>query len=386
MIAPVHTRTPAATAALSAIEAARSNRSALRIQGAGTWLEAGRPVATATPLSLQGARGIVEYIPGDLTMTVGAATTLGEIATATSAERQWLALDPAGSDHGTIGATVSTNSSGPLAHAFGAPRDQVLGLEFVTGAGTVVRGGGRVVKNVAGFDLTRLVVGSWGTLGVITEISLRLRALPEVDTTVALPLPADSTQLVAVIARMAEARLAAFALEMVNDALAQRLDLGNQSLLLVRLGGNAELVKAQQKVLSELGDLQPDVDARVWTHIRGADSEASTVLRVSQRRSLWADTWTRAVAIAKPAGGVLHGSAGRGVARIALRGNTAQLAHSLRSELDRFDGTVIFERLPAPLWQELARPSAMDPLSRGVKRTFDPDNVLNPGILGEPST
>ena len=386
MIAPVHDRTPAATAALSAIEAARSRQSPLRIQGAGTWLHAGRPVATAASLSLEGARGIVEYVPGDLTMTVGAATTLGEIASATRAERQWLALDPAGSSEGTVGATVSTNSCGPLAHAFGAPRDQVLGLEFVTGAGTVVRGGGRVVKNVAGFDLTRLVVGSWGTLGIITEVSLRLRALPEVDTTVALALPADSKQLVAVIARMSEARLAAYALEMVNDALAQRIGLGNEPLLLVRLGGNADLVAAQQKVLSELGDVRVDIDARAWTDIRACDSEASSVLRVSQRRSLWADTWTRAVAIARATGGVVHGSAGRGVARIALRGNTGQLANALRTQLDQFDGTVIFERLPAPLWPELARPSTIDALSRGVKRTFDPDNILNPGILGESST
>src|SRR5439155_9619738 len=101
--------------------------------------------------------GIVEYVPGDLTLTARAGTTLAEIRDATAAEQQWLALDPHGSDDGTIGATVATASAGPLATAFGTPRDLVLGVEFLTGGGALARGGGRVVKNVAGFDLVRLL-------------------------------------------------------------------------------------------------------------------------------------------------------------------------------------------------------------------------------------
>ena len=89
------------------------------------------------------------------------------------AHDQWLALDPAGD--GTIGATVATCSYGPGATLFGTPRDAVLGMTVVLGTGEIVRPGGRVVKNVAGFDLTRLMVGAWGWLGVITEITLRVR-------------------------------------------------------------------------------------------------------------------------------------------------------------------------------------------------------------------
>ena len=101
---------------------------------------------------------------GDLTLTARAGTTLANIARATAAEGQWLALDPHGSASGTLGATIATASAGPLAHAFGTPRDNVLGIEAVTGTGEIVRAGGRVVKNVAGFDLTRLFTGAWGTL------------------------------------------------------------------------------------------------------------------------------------------------------------------------------------------------------------------------------
>ena len=383
MIAPAHTSTGAAALAREQVASARATRTSLRIRGAGSWLDAGRPVSSAAQLSLEGARGIVEYVPGDLTMTVGAATTLADIATATERERQWLPLDPAGTDDGTIGATVATNSAGALAHAFGAPRDQVLGLEFVTGAGTVARGGGRVVKNVAGFDLTRLLVGSWGTLGVITEVSLRLRALPEMQTTVALRMPPDPAAFATMMKRVGEARMAAFALELVNLALARRLGLGDRPMLLVRLGGNADLVKAQQATLASCGDVRSDVDPVVWRDIRTCDADCNVVLRLSRRRSTIGDLWERACNIAGSSGFV-HASLSRGVARIALPGDAANHVETLRAELDRFDGTVIFERLPAAQWTGFARPTALDPLSRAVKDAFDPDNVLNPGILGEP--
>lgn len=386
MTARAHSRTAPALAALDCISSARAARRPLRIRGAGSWLGAGRPVSAHSELSLEGARGIVEYVPGDLTITVGAATTLGDIAEATSRERQWLALDPAGDDSGTIGATVATGSSGSLAHAFGTPRDQVLGVEFVTGAGTVVRGGGRVVKNVAGFDLTRLVVGSWGTLGVITEMSLRLRALPEVDTTVAVALPRDVAAVASMLTRLTDARLAAYALEIVNEPLASRMGLGSTALLLARLAGNSALVSAQQATLASFGDARPHVDASAWRQIRGCDTGCGVVLRLSQRRSMLADTWNRAIAIAKHAGGYVHGTVSRGIVRVCLPGEPFALAQILRAELDRFPGTVIFEQLPSPLWTELARPTALDPLSRGVKRAFDPDAILNRGILGEPAS
>ncbi len=161
----------------------------LRIVGSGTWLDAGRPVRGANELSLADDDAIVEYVPSDLTLTARAGVTLAHIARVTAAERQWLALDPHGAASGTLGATIATASAGPLAHAFGTPRDNVLGVEAVIGTGEIVRAGGRVVKNVAGFDLTRLFTGAWGTLAVITEATVRLRALPERDQTLTLAVP-----------------------------------------------------------------------------------------------------------------------------------------------------------------------------------------------------
>lgn len=148
----------------------------LRIVGRGTWLDAGSPVSAKTRLELADDCGIVAYAPDDLTVTTRAATTLQELADTVAERDQWIALDPEGGPDCTIGATIATCSYGPAAAFFGSARDQVLGMTIVLGTGDIIRPGGRVVKNVAGFDLTRLMIGAWGTLGVITEITLRVRS------------------------------------------------------------------------------------------------------------------------------------------------------------------------------------------------------------------
>ncbi|HEU5173845.1 MAG TPA: FAD-binding protein, partial [Gemmatimonadaceae bacterium] len=151
---------------------AHAARAPRRIAGAGTWLDAGQPVNHAERLDVGAARGITEYVPGDLTLTALAGTTLAELHAATRANGQRLTLDPYGTPGGTLGATIATASAGPAAGAFGTPRDITLGLTMVTGTGDIVSAGGRVVKNVAGFDLVRLATGAWGTVGAIVEASV----------------------------------------------------------------------------------------------------------------------------------------------------------------------------------------------------------------------
>lgn len=160
----------------AAVRDAAAAGGALRIVGRGTWLDAGFPVSADAQLVLGDDNGIVAYVPDDLTVTARAGTTLRELNDALGAHDQWIALDPDGGPDVTIGATVATCSYGPVAAFFGTPRDQVLGMTVVLGTGEVIRVGGRVVKNVAGFDLTRLMIGAWGTLGVITEVTLRVRS------------------------------------------------------------------------------------------------------------------------------------------------------------------------------------------------------------------
>ena len=357
----------------------------LRVVGRGTWLDAGRPVANAKAIALDGVTGIVDYTPGDLTLTARAGTTLAEIAAATAANGQWLSLTPWGGDDGSLGATAATASSGPLSGALGTPRDVLIGLEAVTGAGDIVRGGGRVVKNVAGFDLTRLMIGAWGTLGVLTEISVRLRGLPERDVTVALPLPAQAA-LADFLTRLRSVAITPVALEVVSAALARRIGAGSETTLLARFAGNEPSVAAQRDALAAMGDVA-DVNADVWEKLRTAEPANSSVVRLSSAVARFGDTWVAAERVAGAvSGGFAHATLQRSVARVVLPNGANGLASGADEALRSITReTRIFERLPAPEWQSLAPSAATDKLSRGVRSAFDPDRLLNPGILGEES-
>jgi glycolate oxidase FAD binding subunit len=315
-------------------------------------------------------------------MTVRAGTTLGEIAAATGAHGQWLPLDPCGDDAGTIGATVATASSGPHATGFGTPRDHLLGIEFVTGAGHVVRAGGRVVKNVAGFDLVRLSAGAWGTLGVITEVTVRLRALPPaVETLVAgvdeAPESIERTR--AGLHALVSSPLAA---ELVGAPLAAAIGLSERPALLMRIGGNAESMRAQRDALARLGAgaFQPVSDG-VWATLRSAEGRDDAVWRLSRQPAAFAATWTAGRrALAAAGGGWMHGSPLRGTVRCGAP--AAGPDAMLRALALPFDGVRVGERLPAGVWPALPSPVG-DRLSRGVRRAFDPGRLLNPGILGD---
>ena len=362
-----------------AVRDAAASRTPLRITGKGTWLAAGRPVRATSTLSLSSLTGVVQYEPGDFTLTARAGTTLAELARATLPHRQFLALDPYGDPDGTLGATVATGASGPMAYAFGGPRDNVIGMEVITGDGAVVRCGGRVVKNVAGFDLTRLFTGAWGTLGVITEVSVRLRALPAVDVTYALAVDDRPDALRRLVAALRVASIAPFAMELLSPALAVRSATGRTTTLLVRLGGNTASIRAQRSGLATFGEVR-EVPTDVWSVVRGAEPSAAIVARLSTLPSQVASMWTQArEAIASVSDSAMIAAIGRGIVRCILPDD----AHDAARALARCGGTVIFERLPAALWSELAPSPVGDRLSRSVKNRFDPSHVLNPGLLGE---
>jgi glycolate oxidase FAD binding subunit len=364
---------------------ARAARAPLRIVGAGLWLAAGRPCHAARDLSLAALRGVTEFERGDFTLTARAATSLAEIDAVTAPEGQWLALQPFGSGEGTIGATVATASWGPLASAYGTPRDQLLGCEVVTGIGDVVRGGGRVVKNVAGFDLVRLMTGAWGTLGVITEVTVRLRARPEVDRTFGVVEDTDPEAFCAAAWRWLRASpYTPLAAELCSPVLAARLGLEHRGALLVRLGGNEHVVRAAERSVAELGT-PIEVETGVWGRLRTIEPATSAVVRLGALPTEVGPVWSSAARAVESAGGWAHATLERGIVRCVVpAGDVADGEHErmrgIISQL-RAPGSRIVEQLPAPLWDMIDAPTR-DRLSSDVRRTFDPDGVLNPGILG----
>lgn len=369
------------------LASAHATRTPLRLIGAGTWLDAQRPCAGA-PLDLRHHRGIVEYTPGDLTITARAGTTLRELAAATAAEGQWLALEPFGDPDGTIGATVATASDGPLAPTIGRVRDLVLGLEVVTGTGEVTRAGGRVVKNVAGFDLVRLHVGAWGTLGAITEVTLRLRARPEVDETYAI-VGDPRAALESWLAPLTDLPLAPLALELLAAPLARALGLEPETTLLVRLGGNADRVRAQHRVLGALGDVVP-VAPDVFSRLARSEPRQAIAARVTHDRTRVFDTWRHVVSACRRHEAwqpLLSASLARGLVRVMLPLGDAAPPIADWGEFTRTlappGAHAAWERLPAEAWPHVPSATA-DVLSARIRAALDPAHILNRGLLGEP--
>jgi glycolate oxidase FAD binding subunit len=214
----------------------------IRVEGHGTWLPPDAPADLA--VSTRALDEVISVSPADLVATVQAGATMETVRRRLAEEGMWLALDPPGRPERSIGSVVATATAGPLRHGFGPVRDHVLGCTAVTGDGRAVRSGGRVVKNVAGYDLTKLQVGSFGGFGIITELHLRLRALPRADLTLVSRGARDT--LTAAARDMIEARLVPAALELFSPALAGEPDW----VLAARFLGVAPAVRAEVRRLS----------------------------------------------------------------------------------------------------------------------------------------
>lgn len=372
-------------AVAAAVRESNATRVPLRISGRSNWLTAGRPVRASKNLSLRDDTGVVSYVPGDLTLTVRAGTTLAEIERVTREHDQWLPLDPYGSSDGTIGATIATASAGPLASSFGLPRDLLLGVEFVNGRGEVVRAGGKVVKNVAGFDLSRLLTGSWGTLGVITEVTIRLYARPKVDRSFVIRLAGSETESKAFLRAFLAASFSPYALELLSASAALALGLGEQAVCLIRFGGNTAAVDAQLNAVSQMARVE-EAETPVWEALRILETGSGCVIRVSglpeEFRSASGSILT------DPQSGILNYiDPARGVLRLVVRAmdeneepGESQFGISTNMPPDE---RVVYETLPAEVWPEVSPSVVSDRLSQGIKKAYDPHNILNPGILGD---
>src|SRR5436305_5403282 len=210
----------------------------VRLEGAGTWPPADAPADLA--LTTRRLDRVPAVEPQDLSATAEAGIGCDLLRQQLADRGTWLALDPPGLAGRTLGSVVATATAGPLRHGFGAVRDHILGVTFVTGDGRMVQSGGRVMKNVAGYDLTRLQAGGFGAFGVIVLVHLRLRTLPRADITYLLEgAREDLTQ---VGEDIAAAGLTPAALELVSPALARR----ERWVLGVRLAGSPALVAADE--------------------------------------------------------------------------------------------------------------------------------------------
>ncbi|MEZ0333127.1 MAG: FAD-binding oxidoreductase [Gemmatimonadales bacterium] len=233
----------------------------IRVEGHGTWLAADAPADLA--ISTRALDQVLTVSPADLVATVQAGTPFETLRRKLADEGMWLALDPPGRPERTLGSIVASATAGPLRHGFGPVRDHLLGCTVATGDGRLVKAGGKVVKNVAGYDLTKLQVGGFGGFGIITEVHLRLRALPRADVTL---LARGQRDALSSAARdLVAAQLLPGALELLSPALAADADW----VLAARFVGTDAAVQADVRQLASVAELPwtplaPDRTAAFW--------------------------------------------------------------------------------------------------------------------------
>jgi glycolate oxidase FAD binding subunit len=355
----------------AASEAGRS----VRIRGGGTKQGWGSPAEPDVWIDTGGLDRIPEHNVGDLTAVLEAGVPLARAQATFAAQGQMLALDPplewAGAD-ATIGGVVATADSGPLRHRYGAPRDLVVGMTVALSDGTIARSGGKVIKNVAGYDIAKLFAGSFGTLGVILSVTVRLHPLPVGAATVL-----GATGDPAVLAEAVRA-LAAAPLELEALDVAWR---GGRGGALARVAGT-EVVRRGQRVaglmreagLEQVGVM--DDDEPVWARQRGGQrSPHGALLRVAAAPSALAAV----VRAAQAAGGTVVGRAALGTSFVDLDPGAVP---RLRAELPRAAGVVVLDapaELRADPWGAIDEPALA--LMRRVKQRFDPAGVCNPAIF-----
>jgi glycolate oxidase FAD binding subunit len=340
------------------VAAALREAAGVRVVGGGTKLGWGRPVELPE-LSLAELDAIVEHNEGDLTAILQAGCPVAAARERFASAGQMLALDPP-DDGATIGGVVATGDSGPLRHRYGGPRDLVLGVQVALPDGSLARAGSKVIKNVAGYDLAKLMTGAYGTLGVVTEVSVRLHPAPRHSLTV-------------VVRRDDPRALAEVARELTHRPLeAERLDLrweGDGGAVLVQLCGSSAPERA--------GDVDGEVvedDEALWAAQRAAQ-RGPVVLRVSTTQHGLADV----LVAAREHGAVCVARAALGLAWLRFQDADAELVGALRARL----GTCVLLDAPAELRREVDPwgPLSAEPLMRRVKARFDPYDTLNPGLL-----
>lgn len=364
-----------ADAAHALAEAAHSDQP-VRIAGGGTKLHWGAaPAPDPLVLRTGGLDAIVEHNPGDLTAVFQAGVPLERAQAELAEHGQMLALDPPAVPAGsTIGGVFATGDCGPLRHRYGQPRDLILGITVALSDGTIAKAGGKVIKNVAGYDLAKLFTGSFGTLGLIMSVSVRLHSLP-VATATAFGATSDAGRLRDAAVRLARAPLELDALDVAWH--------GGRGGMLARVGGQEAVRRAGRARglmldagLDEVGVSEDD--AGLWDRQRaGQRSAGQAVVRLAARPTQLPEV----IAAADRTGAILVGRAALGISYLELEPDRIE---ELRRELpDGVVSTVLdmpeAHRAHTQPWDQPAGPLA--DLMRSVKRRFDPAGICNPGIF-----
>jgi glycolate oxidase FAD binding subunit len=357
--------------------------------GGRTALDVGLPpIKHGFALDTTALHDVIDYPARDMTITVRAGITMEKLQETLAAENQWLPVDVPNPERATLGGAVALNQSGPRRFGHGTLRDYVIGISFVTDEGVEVKAGGRVVKNVAGYDLMKLQIGALGTLGVVTQLTLKVKPRPEVND--AIEFGCELGALGAVLDGLHASKARPTTVELFNDAAWRSMFAYTyfSAPWVLAVGFEEKATTVQWQVGSLLDELKgwpvaggtedrgPGA-AALWSAAAALQSrpESRFILKASVPPSRVAEF------LAAPFTGLVHAEALNGI--VWLHGDETQLA-GLEGHAAALGGNAVWRRClterkrTLPVWGR--RPDAWD-LMRHVKRTLDPNDVFNPGRL-----
>ena len=349
-------------------DAASAGRT-IELQGAGSKrLMAGPLTPADVAVSTRGLRRVLQYEPHDLTVSVEAGMPWRELTALLAANRQMIALDVPFFAEATVGGIVAANTSGPRRRLYGTARDLIIGMKFVTLEGKIVSSGGMVVKNVAGLDMGKLMIGSFGTLAAIGVVNFKVIPVPEATRTFVQRFPSAEDCMAARDAVL-QSVLQPLAIDVLNPAAAVRVGIEGWSLLLQASGSNAVLQRYAAE-LPRAEALAGEAERALWEAVREftprwlADNPEDVVVRRSLTLASVAEVLRSAPgpAVARAGNGVVYLYGER---RATGRGSVVEFAPQSYREQE-------------VLWPE---PGGDFELMMQVKRLFDPATLLNKGRL-----
>jgi glycolate oxidase FAD binding subunit len=358
-----------------------SKRETITLRGNGSKRAMAGPLAAAEhEISTAGLRRVLSYEPRDLTVSVEAGCRFSELQALLAKDGQMIALDPPFAGEATIGGIVAANTSGPLRRGYGTARDLVIGMKFATLEGNIVQTGGMVVKNVAGLDMGKLMIGSFGTLAPITSINFRLHSKPEGTATFLYTFP----ELDAAIEKrneLAASVLQPISIDLLSQAIAHRFGLRG-FVLAIRAAGSERVLRRYGRELSDAGVLSADDAASFWQEIQGypqsflEQQKDGVIVRVST-------TMQGMVTLPKTVAGAFIARAANGVVFYYFPAWSA--AASWWQKVSEQGWPAVVEYAPQSVREEqnLWSPPRSDAeqqafaMMKRVKQMFDPELLLN---------
>lgn len=354
-------------------------------------------------LSMLRINRITEHDVPNLSLSVQAGMTLKAVQDklAGTGKGSFLPLDPPYANQATIGGIIATNDSGPRRYLYSSARDLLLGLKAVVPGGDIVAFGGKTVKNVSGYDMTKLMVGSWGALGVITEITTKLLPLPEASATLLTRFD-DLDRAASLTRKVLHSVLLPSAMELMDGKAASRLGEMGKYLVAFSLEGVGEAVERQVAEIGEMGRKEGATDTKVlkgmedsafWTAVRDFPlaSNAPVILKsnfvISKAAEILGkyEKWAQEAGI----GCAFIGHAGNGIlttyileSDVVKSDPLVDLISKFTAEAVRHDGNLVVESCPSALKTKIGvwgLPRSDNALMRRLKEEVDPVGVLNPG-------